>query len=100
MFRILPSVGCTAALLAVACLATAQPRPDPLDPLAAVPRADHRSALAGYRRLGDTAPGAWREANDAVARIGGWRAYAREASRPEPAASAASAASAVAPHHH
>ena len=26
-------------------------------------------------------PLAWREANDAVERIGGWRAYAREAQR-------------------
>lgn len=98
MFRLLPAVGCTAALLALACAASAQtpPRPDPLDPGAMVPRAVHNSPLAGYRRPGDAAAGDWRAVNDAVARIGGWRAYAREASRPEPAASAPAAA----PHRH
>ena len=40
------------------------------------------------------APNAWREANDAVARIGGWRVYAREAQQPEatPSGQAAPAA--------
>jgi hypothetical protein len=27
--------------------------------------------------------GSWREANDTVNRIGGWRAYAREAKQPQ-----------------
>lgn len=63
-------------------------RADPLDPQARVPAATHQSPLAGYRRLGDDKPLPWREANDTVTRIGGWRAYAREAQQPEPAASA------------
>lgn len=66
---------------------------DPADPAASVPRAVHRSALAGYRRDGEPAPLAWREANDNVGRIGGWRAYAREATAA--AAAAAPAASAA-----
>lgn len=72
------------------------PRPDPLDPQAAVPALRHESALAGYRRLSQDEPINWREANDTVRSVGGWRAYAREASAPPPAA-AASAASAVKP---
>lgn len=54
-------------------------RPDPLDPGASVPALSYRSAFAGYRGAGDDKPLSWREANEAVARIGGWRVYAREA---------------------
>jgi hypothetical protein len=55
---------------------------DPLDASVAVPPLVYRSTLSTYRRLGDDKPVSWREANDNVARIGGWRAYAREASEP------------------
>jgi len=66
---------------------------DPLNAKAQVPAATHKSALSGYRPAGEVKVGSWREANDAVARIGGWRAYAREASQPEatPASAAAPA---------
>lgn len=57
-------------------------RPDPLDAQAPVPALSYRSAFAPYRKLGDAKPLSWREANEAVARIGGWRAYAREAQPP------------------
>lgn len=60
-------------------------RPDPLDPKAQVPSVRYESSFAQFRRLGNDKPVAWREANDAVARIGGWRVYAREAQQPEPA---------------
>ena len=52
--------------------------PDPLDPAARVPLLRHQSACAGYRPLPETAVGSWKDANEAVARAGGWRAYARE----------------------
>ena len=86
-------------LLCLAFLATqagAQPtpqaqRPDPLDPKPAVPALHYESALAQYRRLSDEKPVSWRDANDAVARIGGWRFYAREAQRAEPPVPAAPA---------
>jgi hypothetical protein len=97
-----------AALLATACAAPAQttlrvPRPDPLDPQATVPALKYESAF-GPRRTADDKPLSWREANDNVARIGGWRVYAREAQQPGPAAVApATPASAGAiepmPHH-
>lgn len=60
-------------------------RPDPLDPKAQVPSVRYESSLAQFRRIRDDKPVGWREANDAVARIGGWRVYAREAQQPEPA---------------
>jgi hypothetical protein len=46
-------------------------RPDPLDPKAQVPSVRYESSFAQFRRIGDDKPLAWREANDAVARIGG-----------------------------
>jgi hypothetical protein len=62
---------------------------DPSDAAAPVAPMVYRSSLATYQRLGEPEPLSWREANDRVGRIGGWRAYAREAMEPEPAASAA-----------
>lgn len=67
---------------------------DPLDARAAVPAPVHRSAFETYRRHDDATPVPWRQANDTVLRIGGWRAYAREAAAPAPAPSAAVPASA------
>ena len=54
-------------------------RPDPLDAATPVPPAAYESTLKRLRRPADTQPVPWREANDTVSRIGGWRAYAREA---------------------
>lgn len=78
-----------ATLFAAACAAQAQPapaasRPDPLDPQAKVPALKYESSLGAPRRGADDKPVSWREANDSVARIGGWRVYAREAQQPEP----------------
>lgn len=79
-----------ALLLPLAAPAQSPPRPDPLDAKAATAPLVYRSPLAGYNKLADEAPPVtWRNANDAVLRIGGWRAYAREA------AAAASAPRAV-----
>ena len=89
-----------AAALSMSVGASAQdrraPRPDPADPRAAAAALEHRSALSAYRRVGgeDPPPLAWRDANDTVARIGGWRAYAREA---QGAAAPASAPAVAAP---
>jgi hypothetical protein len=79
-----------ALLLPAAALAQSAQRPDPLDAKAAVAPLVYRSVFMGYKPLANDAPAlSWREANDAVERIGGWRAYAREAnaaSAPAPAA--------------
>lgn len=58
-------------------------RPDPTRVDAPVPLLQHRSALQAYRRHAEQPLGDWRAANDEVARIGGWRAYLREAHAPE-----------------
>jgi hypothetical protein len=81
------------ALLIVAALSTAVPcraqnRPDPLDAAAPVPALKYSSSLDSFRAFSDDKPVPWKDANDTTARIGGWRAYAREARAPAPAASA------------
>ena len=98
------AAGLLAAVLAAslaASTAQAQPavktaKPDPLDPNANVPALNYESSLSRYRLMGDEKPVSWRDANDTVTRIGGWRAYAREAQQTD-AAPAAPAASAVMP---
>jgi hypothetical protein len=60
-------------------------RPDPLDASAPVAPLTHRSALAAYRPAHDVPVGSWKDANDTVTRIGGWRAYAREPAAPSSA---------------
>ena len=39
----------------------------------------YRSALEGYPPYSEIKTVPWKEANDTVGRIGGWRAYAKEA---------------------
>lgn len=87
-----------ATLCALAFAATAQTPPstarkaDPLDASVAVPPVTYESALGRYRRAVEDKAIPWRESNDAAARIGGWRTYAREAQQPDPAPSAPAAA--------
>lgn len=40
---------------------------------------EFNSTFTGYRAYTEQAVGSWRDANDEVGRIGGWRAYAKEA---------------------
>ncbi|MBK5106040.1 MAG: hypothetical protein JJE42_17470 [Burkholderiales bacterium] len=75
-------------LLAVATALYAQPASsvapgDPLDARAPVPTVTHASSLAHYRKLTEEPVISWREANETVSRIGGWRTYAREAAAPD-----------------
>lgn len=42
----------------------------------------YRSAFEGYKPYADDKLLNWRQANDATGRIGGWRAYAKEARQP------------------
>lgn len=75
------------AALAFGAPAAAQPA-HPADATATVPPLVHHSALAGYKRLAEPPAADWKAANQTVERIGGWRAYAREANAQAPAASA------------
>ncbi len=80
-----------AALLLLSLSAGATPpaptqRPakaDPLDAASAVPPLTYRSVFAPYRGQRELPLRSWKEANDEVARIGGWRVYAREAALPD-----------------
>ena len=71
-----------AAPLAWAQAAPGNSRPDPQDAKASVPSVTYRSPLADYRALSDEKVMSWKETNDNVARIGGWRVYAKEAQEP------------------
>ena len=68
---------------------------DPADASAAVASTIYQSPFADYRVLGDDKHVGWRNANDTVGKIGGWRAYAREASDAAKASEAAKAGEAV-----
>ena len=90
--------------LTIACSAAiAQPVPQPTvaasGASAAASAPGYRSALEGYRPFADEKVLPWRESNDKVERIGGWRAYAAEAQgKSQSPAAAASAPPAPAPH--
>lgn len=84
----------TLSIAAAAPLAWAQPasngaNSDPQDAKASVPPVVYKSSLSTYRVLSDEKVTSWKETNDNVGRIGGWRAYAREAQQPEPAGDSA-----------
>lgn len=53
--------------------------PDPADANAVTPVTIYQSPFADYRPLGEDTDTPWRDANETVGKIGGWRAYAREA---------------------
>ncbi len=83
---LLPAACAVVSAASLAQGAPAAPLPiDPLDAKAQVPAYVYRSALTAYRRQADAAPVPWGEANERVGKIGGWRAYAREANMPDPA---------------
>lgn len=86
--------GCR-GLLAVVVMAPAVAAEKPalpavLDARAAVPPLVYRSPFGAPAGAADPAALSWREANERVARIGGWKAYAREAQQANPATPAAS----------
>ena len=51
----------------------------------------YRSSFDNYQRYTDEKVGSWRDANDTVGRIGGWRAYAKEGQQAEPQGSSSPA---------
>ena len=71
-------------LMALAADGTAAAAGDPADTKAAAPPLAYRSPFHDYRGFGEDNLIPWKQANDDVGRIGGWRVYAREASAPSP----------------
>lgn len=88
--RLAPGALLVAVLGVLSQPATSGANPaDPLDPKSKVPALVYASSLAHYRPYLEVKPIGWRDANDTVNRIGGWRAYAREAQQTDAAADAA-----------
>jgi hypothetical protein len=67
-----------AALAAGAAVAQSGARPDPADPNARVPETAYRSAFEGYRNHELSRQTPWRDANEAVGRVGGHVGILRE----------------------
>jgi hypothetical protein len=92
-------------LLALPASAWAMP-PDPLDAAAPAPALSYQSPLEHYQGWREQPIASWREANELVGRIGGWRTYAQEpyseppAAEPKAAQPKAPAAPAMAPMEH
>ena len=89
------------ALVAIAAglstAAAAQPAAGPADAKASVPPTAYESPFAGYRSHADAKVGPWRGVNEEVGRIGGWKAYAREAYEASQAAQSGGKPQPVAP---
>ena len=66
---------CLACLLPINAWAET---PDPLDSAAATPALEYQSPLNAYQPFREPELSNWREANELVGRIGGWRTYAME----------------------
>ena len=62
----------------------------------AAPSSIYRSAWSGYRPFADEKVISWKDANDEVRRIGGWRTYLRESQAAQPSGSAGAAGTAPA----
>lgn len=64
-------------------------------------RLQYSSPIGAYQAYADQQVQSWREANDRVGQIGGWRAYAKEArsGQPAPAKGVAPASDPHADHH-
>jgi hypothetical protein len=82
-FVVVAAAACAAAAVHAQSASTGAPPAagarDPGDPKAAVPAVAYSSAFRRYRPNADVEVGVWRELNDRVGRIGGWRIYGREA---------------------
>ena len=47
------------------------------------PTLPYRSVFSGYQKFGDEPVAPWSQTNATVEKIGGWRAYAKEAQQPD-----------------
>lgn len=107
---LLPVAALTALTAARAGDPLADPgQPSPLDAQVRVPAVVYDSAFKSYRAHADDPLQSWPQALETVGRIGGWRAYAREAAPTPTEAPQGSAAAPAAPpapighgadHHH
>ena len=88
MFKNLPAAWLV-PILSLSGIAAAQ-APAAASPASRVAPASplpYRSAFEGYKPYTDDKLLNWKEVNDTTGRVGGWRAYAREARQPDDKAS-------------
>ncbi len=82
------SLATACSALAATAFAQQAPAPAARPPAAdAMPSSVYRSAWSGYRPFADEKVISWKDANDEVRRIGGWRAYLRESQSGQPSGS-------------
>lgn len=74
---------------AAACAQAVEPAAPGVAAVSAASSISYASPLKGYQPFRDEKIQPWKESNDTVGRIGGWRAYAREAAGSAPPATAA-----------
>lgn len=88
MFQLLPARWLAALSALAALTVSAQPpTPAPAPAPVSVPpaaMAPYRSVFDSYQPFTDEKLAPWKDANDTVGKIGGWRTYAREAREAEP----------------
>ena len=77
-------VGLTVTLpMAFAQSSSAPVTPDSKSTASSSVTRSYRSVFADYRAYSEQPIVSWREANDSVGRVGGWREYAKEARPPQ-----------------
>ena len=76
----------TSALLASASSYAQHDHPATVPPTSNPVTLKFDSVLSHYRPMTDQKIGSWRDANDTVTRVGGWRAYLKESQTPDAAA--------------
>jgi hypothetical protein len=67
-----------ASAICCASVSYAFAAPDPTVADSPAPSTQYKSPFKDYRPLGDDKRTPWRDANDEVGKIGGWRVYLRE----------------------
>ena len=85
MFKNLPAVWLVPIFFLSGTVAAQTPAPVPPAPAPEATPAStltYRSAFEGYKPYTDDKLLNWRQANDTTGRVGGWRAYAKEARQP------------------
>ena len=88
------------AFLSVDVNAQADTPSQPPTPESRLPtKLQYKSAIGSYQAYVDQEVLSWREANDRVGRIGGWRSYAKEISTGQPTSEEPTSPDAHAPHH-
>jgi hypothetical protein len=87
MFSFQPAHGLALTLAVACCTVAAQPSAAP----AAAASAAYLSVFDSYQPFADEKIAPWKASNDTVGKVGGWRAYAREAAGAAPATGSAPA---------